>query len=172
MAGAPINNTRACRPVHRLSLTARQAVYVQSCRGVSYRVVLVPIFPGLVGSTWELARVASSPGRSSAAGSVPPAAQRLAGHLRLIGRPSVGNLPRGNAGPWTIWAQPSVDRASRILSTGPLGARGQFDYFDIAAEPGREGRIRDEPCHRRRRLVRPAGGSGRLGRLFPGPASG
>lgn len=38
-------------------LTSQRAVYVQSYKGVPYRMTFVPAFPGLAGSIWELARV-------------------------------------------------------------------------------------------------------------------
>ncbi len=65
--------------------------------------------------------------------SVPPAAQKLANRLHMIGAPVVGDQPEGNGGPWTIWALPDQQHEKRILSVGPLGARGGFDYFDVGA---------------------------------------
>ncbi len=44
-------------PSHRVSLTATQADYTETYRGVRYRVTLVPAFPGLPGSIWELEKV-------------------------------------------------------------------------------------------------------------------
>lgn len=41
-------------------LTARRAVFVQSYRGVPYRMTFVPAFPGLAGSIWEMVRVQRS----------------------------------------------------------------------------------------------------------------
>jgi hypothetical protein len=66
---------------------------------------------------------------------LPPAAVALAHRLHIVGSPLIGNQPQGNAGPWLIWARPNLQRASRILSVGPLGAQAQFDYFDVAAAP-------------------------------------
>jgi len=42
---------------HRIMMTPNRAVYVQSYRGVPYRMTFVPAFPGLAGSIWELVRV-------------------------------------------------------------------------------------------------------------------
>ena len=44
-------------PLRRISLTSARAVYRRSVSGTTYQVTLVPAFPGLVGSTWETARV-------------------------------------------------------------------------------------------------------------------
>lgn len=41
----------------RVLLTAHRAVYVQSYKGVLYRMTFVPAFPSLPGSIWELVRV-------------------------------------------------------------------------------------------------------------------
>ncbi len=58
MAGVPVTGSGPqCGRHHRLALTAQRAVYRQSCLGVRYRITLVPAFPGLVGSIWELVKV-------------------------------------------------------------------------------------------------------------------
>ena len=44
-------------PLRRISLAPAHAVYQRSVNGTTYQVTLVPAFPGLVGSTWETARV-------------------------------------------------------------------------------------------------------------------
>jgi hypothetical protein len=44
-------------PLRRISLTAARAVYRRTVGGTTYQVTLVPAFPGLIGSTWEIARV-------------------------------------------------------------------------------------------------------------------
>jgi hypothetical protein len=69
----------------------------------------------------------------------PPPAVALAQRLHMAGSPVIGNQPQGNAGPWLIWARPTVPEAKRILSVGPLGAKAAFDYFDVAAESNRGG---------------------------------
>lgn len=47
----------AVGPPRQILLTPRRAVYAQSYRGVRYRMTLVPAFPGLAGSVWELVRI-------------------------------------------------------------------------------------------------------------------
>jgi len=44
-------------PSHRVSLKDTHAVYTETYRGVRYRMTLVPAFPSLPGSIWELEKV-------------------------------------------------------------------------------------------------------------------
>jgi hypothetical protein len=44
-------------PLRRIALTASRAVYRRAVGGTTYQVTLVPAFPGLIGSTWEVIRV-------------------------------------------------------------------------------------------------------------------
>jgi hypothetical protein len=45
------------KPFKLLVLNAREAVFRQKCGQVTYRSTLVPAFPGLVGSIWELSAI-------------------------------------------------------------------------------------------------------------------
>ena len=47
-------------PLHAVSVTSRRAVYSIRVRGMMYRLTLVPAFPELPGSIWELTRVEHS----------------------------------------------------------------------------------------------------------------
>lgn len=78
--------------------------------------------------------------------SVPAAALLLADRIGVHGAPVVGDQPDGAGRPWTVWfhrifkpASLGLGKLGRgylvgtgpALFTGPLGARGEFHYFDL-----------------------------------------
>jgi hypothetical protein len=79
----------------------------------------------------------------------PPLAQALARRLHFPGTPILGDRPEGYGGPWALWLtlmpqhttgsnvtrQRDLAPAGRVLSTGPSGAQGTFQYFDLTALP-------------------------------------
>jgi hypothetical protein len=83
---------------------------------------------------------------------LPPAALVLAHRLHFSGKPFVGNQRQGNFGPWLIWGKPDLYGSRRILSVGPAGAQGQFDYFVPSALPQTGGRASPPPVSKRKAL--------------------
>jgi len=75
--------------------------------------------------------VAARAQAGASAVSVPPAAALLAARLHVTGTPVIGNLAQGNERPWSVWGAPALSPATKILSAGPLGARGTFDYYFV-----------------------------------------
>ncbi len=47
-------------PLHVVRVTPQRAMYWVRARGVTYQLTLVPAFPGLIGSIWELIKVQGS----------------------------------------------------------------------------------------------------------------
>lgn len=103
-----------------------------------------------------LTLVASAAGEAHATlgqqAALPPAALALAHRLHFTGKPFVGNQPQGNFGPWLIWGQRNLYLSWRILSVGPAGARGSFDYFVPSALPLRGGPDVQPPLPTRKAL--------------------
>ncbi|HZS94666.1 MAG TPA: hypothetical protein VFA78_07705, partial [Chloroflexota bacterium] len=103
--------------------------------------------PARLGGRWQISTRSSATGD---AGSVPPAAQRLANRLGIHEPAIVGDQLGGKGGPWTVWfphpapiwlkpVTPGVsnkafrDRVEfrgKALFVGPRGAAGEFHYFN------------------------------------------
>jgi hypothetical protein len=111
------------------------------------RALLGPTLQGLVLCALLLtgASVTTTPaaGAATSPNAVPVAAQALATRLGLTGAPVLGDQPQGYGGPWALWLTkvpvtirtgpgttvPAFRAIGTVLSVGPAGATGSFDYF-------------------------------------------
>ncbi len=135
------------------------------------RVPCYALIAGLVSTllAMSLATALASPLASAAhhagSGPAPPAAQLLARRLGITSHPFVGSQPAGIPRGWTAWFPRAVKPAwlgpgnvpSRHLAltgpalfAGPLGARGEFHYYNPGSVEHRGDRYRGAPLTRAR----------------------